>query len=93
MAGWDSSTTWVLVSELPCHDRNILTVVAIFSIPGYTLKGLEKEFAKHHLTKLRAEIYLIRLRQGIQDYREASEEEKETVIQRWKLSRCPPAST
>ncbi|KAH6880386.1 hypothetical protein B0T10DRAFT_495334 [Thelonectria olida] len=60
---------------------------SIFAIPGYTLKGLEKEFSKHHLTKLRAEVYLIRLRQGIEDYREASDEEKATVLERWKSSR------
>ncbi|KAF4991311.1 hypothetical protein FDECE_14081 [Fusarium decemcellulare] len=57
---------------------------ALFGLPGYTLKGLEKELAKHHLTKLKAEIMLIRLRQGINDWRKASLEEKSEVVRRWK---------
>lgn len=61
------------------------TGAAVFGLPGYTLKGVEKEFHKHHLTKLRAEIYLIRLRQGIEALQEASEEEKAAVIERWCL--------
>jgi sterol 3beta-glucosyltransferase len=79
---------WVLVSlAFFALMSEILTKTAAFAMPGYTLKGLEKEFSKHHLTKLKAEVYLIRLRQGIQDYREASEEEKQTVMERWKSSR------
>ena len=59
------------------------TGAAVFGLPGYTLKGIEKEFHKHHLTKLRAEVYLIRLRQGIQELRCASEDEKAAVVERW----------
>ncbi|KAH7018846.1 glycosyltransferase family 28 domain-containing protein [Ilyonectria destructans] len=57
---------------------------SIFGLPGYTLKGIEKEFSKHHLTKLKAEIFLIRLRQGIEAFRHATLEEKEIVVKRWK---------
>ncbi|CAJ0554895.1 Ff.00g134080.m01.CDS01 [Fusarium sp. VM40] len=57
---------------------------AIFGLPGYTLKGFEKEFHKHHLTKLRAEIYLIRIRQGIEEFRAATTAEKDAVVERWK---------
>ncbi|KAH6874044.1 hypothetical protein B0T10DRAFT_588226 [Thelonectria olida] len=57
---------------------------SIFSLPGYTLKGVEKEVSKHHLTKLKAEIMLIRLRQGIDDFRWATAEEREAVVTRWK---------
>ncbi|KAI5459459.1 hypothetical protein BGZ63DRAFT_361259 [Mariannaea sp. PMI_226] len=62
---------------------------SIFGLLGYPLKGLEKEFSKRHLTKLRAEVFLIRLRQGIEDMREASQEEKDAVFERWKLARAP----
>jgi hypothetical protein len=57
---------------------------AVFGLPGYTLKGFEKEFHKHHLTKLRAEIYLIRIRQGIEEFRAATTAEKDAVVERWK---------
>ncbi|WAO88920.1 Hypothetical protein NCS54_00628800 [Fusarium falciforme] len=57
---------------------------AVFGIPGYTLKGIEKEMSKHHLTKLKSEIMLIRLRQSIDDFRRATPEEREAVVTRWK---------
>ncbi|KAH7110043.1 glycosyltransferase family 28 domain-containing protein [Dactylonectria estremocensis] len=60
---------------------------SIFGLPSYTLKGIEKEFSKHHLTKLKAEIFLIRLRQGIEAFRQATPEEKEIVVKRWKCMR------
>ncbi|RKL48257.1 Sterol 3-beta-glucosyltransferase UGT80A2 [Fusarium oxysporum] len=56
---------------------------AIFGLPGYTLKGIEKELAKHHLTKLKGEVLLIRLRQGINDWREAPVEERQEAVRRW----------
>ncbi|KAG7041707.1 glycosyltransferase family 28 domain-containing protein [Colletotrichum scovillei] len=49
---------------------------AIFGLPGYTLKGIEKEFSKHRLTALKAEVLLIRLRQGIDDFRRSTEAER-----------------
>ncbi|KAG7061733.1 glycosyltransferase family 28 domain-containing protein [Colletotrichum scovillei] len=57
---------------------------AIFGLPGYTLKGIEKEFSKHRLTALKAEVLLIRLRQGIDDFRRSTEAERNEVIERWK---------
>ncbi|KAF6798241.1 udp- transferase [Colletotrichum sojae] len=56
---------------------------ALFGLPGYTLKGIEKELSKHQTTKLKAEVLLIRLRQGINDFRSATPEEREEVIERW----------
>ncbi|KAF4332436.1 udp transferase [Fusarium beomiforme] len=56
----------------------------IFAIPGYTLKGIEKEMSKHHLTKLKSEIMLIRLRQSIDDFRRATPEEREAVVATWE---------
>ncbi|OAR01130.1 hypothetical protein LLEC1_07272 [Akanthomyces lecanii] len=60
---------------------------AVFGLPGYTLKGVERELSKRHLTKLKAEILLIRLRKSLMDFREATEEEREEVVQAW-LARC-----
>ncbi|KAF9871095.1 udp- transferase [Colletotrichum karsti] len=60
---------------------------ALFGLPGYTLKGIEKELSKHRLTKLKAEVLLIRLRQGIHEFRRASAEEKAEVIERWNKFR------
>ncbi|KNB06496.1 hypothetical protein FOXG_07189 [Fusarium oxysporum f. sp. lycopersici 4287] len=57
---------------------------AIFGLLGYTLKGIEKEFSKYHLTSLKAEILLIRLRQGIDDFSQATPEGKEMVVERWR---------
>jgi len=56
---------------------------AIFGLPGYTLKGFEREISKRHLTKLKAEILLVRLRKSLVDFREATEEEREAVIEAW----------
>ncbi|KAF5018680.1 hypothetical protein F66182_9326 [Fusarium sp. NRRL 66182] len=53
---------------------------AFFGLPGYTLKGLEKELMKHHLTTLKAEILLIRLRQGLHDWLNATDEEKNEAL-------------
>lgn len=61
-----------------------LTNAAVFGLSGYTLKGLEKELAKHHLTKLQAEILLIRVRQGIRELRTSTVEERDQVVWRWK---------
>ncbi|KAB5578674.1 glycosyltransferase family 28 domain-containing protein [Coniochaeta sp. 2T2.1] len=56
---------------------------AVFSLPGYTLKGIEKEFAKRHLTKLTAEIMLVRLRQGIDELNHSTQAERQQVVTRW----------
>ncbi|KAI0377882.1 hypothetical protein F5Y04DRAFT_171166 [Hypomontagnella monticulosa] len=56
----------------------------VFGLPGYSLKGIEKELSKHRLTELRAEILLIRFRQGMEDFRHVSDAEKREIIERWK---------
>ena len=55
---------------------------AIFRLPRYILKGAKKEFYKHYLIKLRAEIYLIRIRQGIKEFRAVTTIEKDAVAER-----------
>ncbi|RGP67892.1 hypothetical protein FLONG3_8360, partial [Fusarium longipes] len=52
---------------------------ACFGLPGYTLKGLEKELIKRHTTTLKAEILLIRLRQAIEDWRTGASVDKDEV--------------
>ncbi|KAH6604456.1 glycosyltransferase family 1 protein [Trichoderma cornu-damae] len=60
-----------------------------FGLPGYALKGVEKELQKHHLTNCKAEIILIRLRQGIEAFRNATPQERDEVVRRWKAHTCP----
>ncbi|KAI2466046.1 hypothetical protein F4781DRAFT_407000 [Annulohypoxylon bovei var. microspora] len=64
----------------------------LFGLPGYTLKGIEKELSKHRLTELKAEILLIRFRQGLEDCWQATEEEKREVIERWDMLHASDAS-
>ncbi|KAH6652352.1 hypothetical protein BKA67DRAFT_520701 [Truncatella angustata] len=56
----------------------------IFSLPGYSLKGIEKALHKRRLTDLKAEMLLIRIRQGIEECRLATGEERHMVTARWK---------
>ncbi|XXH01734.1 hypothetical protein Hte_008095 [Hypoxylon texense] len=57
---------------------------ATFGIPGYTLKGIERELSKHRLTEHKAEVLLIRFRQGLDDCRQATDVDKQEIIERWK---------
>jgi sterol 3beta-glucosyltransferase len=56
----------------------------VWGVPGYTLKGIERELSKHRLTSLQAELYLIRLRQAVNDREKATQQEKDEVVERWK---------
>lgn len=58
--------------------------IAIWGLPGYTLKGIERALSKHRLTTLQAELYLIRLRQAVRDMEKATEEERMEVVARWE---------
>ena len=57
---------------------------AIFGLPGYSLKGIERALSKHRLTTLQAELYLIRLRQAVRDMEKATPDERAEVIISWK---------
>lgn len=57
---------------------------AIFGLPGYTLKGIERELSKRRLTSLKAELCLIRLRQANYDFERVTEEEKGMILERWE---------
>jgi len=78
-----SPITIVLIHAL---GRQALTShnAAMFALPGYSLKGIERELSKRGLTTLQAELYLIRLRQANRDFEIATVEEKAKVLPRWK---------
>jgi hypothetical protein len=61
------------------------TAAAICGLPGYAFKGVEKEFAKRRLTRLHAELLLIRLRQSVEEYKAATEAERQEAVSRWKV--------
>ncbi|KAH7029597.1 glycosyltransferase family 28 domain-containing protein, partial [Microdochium trichocladiopsis] len=56
---------------------------AIYGLPGYTLKGIEKELHKRHMSELKAEIIMIRLKQGSAEFRDASSAQRDAVVRRW----------
>jgi hypothetical protein len=58
--------------------------LAIFGLPGYFLKGIERGFLARHLTALQAEIFFIQLRRSAVRYRSASDAEKAEVVAKWK---------
>ena len=50
------------------------TTAAAFGIPGYTLKGLEKQLEKRYSRGLKANLLVVRIKQGILAFERASEE-------------------
>jgi hypothetical protein len=48
------------------------------------LKGIERALSKHRLTTLQAELYLIRLRQALQELQQATDAERTEVVTSWK---------
>ncbi|KAG9230525.1 hypothetical protein BJ875DRAFT_384927 [Amylocarpus encephaloides] len=60
------------------------TCAAAFSLPAYTLKGLEKQFQKRHDRPLKAKILAIRLKQSLTEFERASHADKDEVIERWR---------
>lgn len=61
-----------------------LTQSAIFGLPGYFLKGIERELLRRHLTTVQAEIALIQLRRSSLEFRQATEAEKGEVLEKWE---------
>lgn len=58
--------------------------LAIFGVPGYFLKGIEKGLLARHLTTLQAELFLIQLRRSSLEYRHGTEAEKLEVAAKWR---------
>ncbi|CZR52709.1 related to sterol glucosyltransferase [Phialocephala subalpina] len=57
---------------------------AAFGMPGYTLKGLEKQLEKRYSRGLKASLLVVRIKQGIMAFERSSEEEREEVRRRWR---------
>ena len=57
---------------------------AVFSIPGYTMKGVYKELQKQMGSSVNNYIIAARTAQGFDDWQHASDEERQDIIQRWK---------
>jgi sterol 3beta-glucosyltransferase len=66
----------------------VLTQSAIFGLPGYFLKGIERGLLRRHLTTLQAEIVLIQLRRSSLAFRQATEAEKGQVVEKWNELRA-----
>jgi len=60
-------------------------------IPGYGLKGVEKQLEKRLDRELKAKVLEIRLRQGLSAYKRASREEREEILERWREFGCQAA--
>lgn len=58
---------------------------AIFGIPAYTMKGVYKELQKINGSSVQNYIIAARTAQGYDEWVRASAEEKEDVVQRWKV--------
>lgn len=56
---------------------------AIFSLPAYTLKGLEREIHKRRLYKLEADLLIIRIQQLLAEWPELTDEDKSGIITAW----------
>jgi len=56
---------------------------AVFGLPGYFLKGVERGLLARHLTALQAEIFFIQLRRSAVAFRGASDAEKAEVVKKW----------
>jgi sterol 3beta-glucosyltransferase len=59
-------------------------MAAVSGLPGYTLKGIEKQIEKRADRDLKAKIIQIRLSQGLAAIQRTSEEEKQQIIKRWE---------
>lgn len=57
---------------------------AVFALPGYTLKGAERQLEKRKDRPLRAKILQIRLQQGIAEFKHADQDVKDSILKRWR---------
>jgi hypothetical protein len=60
------------------------TMAAVTGLPGYTLKGFEKQLEKHSNRKLNAQILKMRLMEGMAAFKQTTVEEREEILKRWK---------
>jgi hypothetical protein len=60
------------------------STAAVVGLPGYTLKGVEKQMEKRFDRDLKAKILEVRMRQGLAAFERASDAEKQEILKRWK---------
>lgn len=60
------------------------TGAAALGIPGYVLKGLERQLEKRHLRDLKAGMIVVRLKQGIMEFGRSTGEQREDIVRRWR---------
>lgn len=60
------------------------TMAAVTGLPGYTLKGAEKQLEKRSDRDLRAQILKMRLTEGLAEFSRTTLEEREEILRRWK---------
>ena len=58
-------------------------ILAIWSVPGYTFRGIYKEIQKHFGSSVHNYIYAARTAQGIEAYNNSSRKEHEHIIKAW----------
>ncbi|KAK6582030.1 hypothetical protein PZA11_005727 [Diplocarpon coronariae] len=64
------------------------TGAAVLGLPGYTLKGLEKQVEKRYNRGLKASLIVVRIKQGILEFERSTEEEREDIRKRWLEMGC-----
>ncbi len=64
------------------------TTAAAFGMPGYTLKGLHKQLEKRYSRCLKANLLVVRIKQGILEFERSSEAEREEIRKRWVELGC-----
>ena len=60
------------------------SLAGVFGVPGYVLKGCEKQVEKRWDRDLKAKVLEVRLRQGLAAYSRCGVEEKEEILGRWR---------
>lgn len=60
------------------------TMAAVTGLPGYTMKGIEKQLEKRSDRDLRAQILKVRLQLGLSEFKNTTPEEREAILNRWK---------
>lgn len=59
-------------------------MAAITGLPGYTLKGIEKQLETRKDRDLKAQVLKVRLQQGLSEFKKSTPEEREAILKRWK---------
>ena len=64
----------------------VLTMIAIWGLPGYTFKGIYKEIQKHFGASVQNYIVAARTTQGYEDWNKSTHKERLDVVSRWQAA-------